>query len=66
MQRQHFVEYLPAHTSGAAFSIVVSSINAVLYNMVRPGRQAGRRWWWQGSAAQGGGGGGSVCQQPEN
>jgi hypothetical protein len=36
MQREKFVAYLPTHTDGAAFIILVSSVNAVCYNMVGP------------------------------
>ena len=37
LQRENFYEYLPSHTQGVAFIIIVSSINAVCYNMVRAG-----------------------------
>lgn len=35
LQRQAFYDYLPAHMNGVALIILVSSINAVCYNMVR-------------------------------
>lgn len=33
-ERTHFLEYLPAHSNGVALIILVSSINAVCYNMI--------------------------------
>ena len=41
-QREKFLTYLPSHYNGAAFIILVSSINAVCYNMV--GRHGMQRY----------------------
>ena len=35
LQRESFLTYLPNHSNGVAFIMLVSSINAVCYNMVR-------------------------------
>lgn len=35
LQRDKFWAYLPSHSNGVAFIMLVSSINAVCYNMVR-------------------------------
>lgn len=42
VQRESFYDYLPAHMNGVALIILVSSINAVCYNMVREGADRGR------------------------
>lgn len=44
LQRERFLAYLPAHSNGVAFIMLVSSINAVCYNMVGAGQ-----WWVLGS-----------------
>ena len=33
-QRERFLAYLPSHTSGVAFIMLASSVNAVCYNLV--------------------------------
>lgn len=44
LQRESFYDYLPAHMNGVALIILVSSINAVCYNMVRARAGEGARW----------------------
>lgn len=34
-QRERFLDYLPSHSQGVAGIMLVSSLNAVCYNMVR-------------------------------